>query len=167
MPNVSIDKIIVTFTAEQFLREPNRESKYRKLPEQLKKDPERLGKEFLAIAKNPKQPFPFRSAALAILSRHSEKLCVSGSLEITKELVTAFDNEFPAEKLNDISEKMRSLGHYPDGLLVHLFCIAFAKFSPETTHEKIEAIREVLAGTCLEAPLNKHLQGIKQKGSHE
>jgi hypothetical protein len=155
------------FTARAFLHSPQGENKYQELPQQLRADPERLRGEFLAIAIDSQEPFDLRTRSLMILFRHSDELGACGLPAVVEPLVTAFQNQFPPEKLDDITKAMQDEDCPPDGFLAHMFCIAFAELAPKSTEQHINAVRETLKGTSLGATLARHLEHIeRRKNAH-
>lgn len=142
---------------------PAKPDKYRSLPQHLRSDPQRLSREFLDVAIDPKERFDFRSRALVLLSSYADDFQIRNSAEAVGRLMSCFEKEFSSRKLDEIAVAVKGGDFPPEAFLAHLFCVAFAALAPEIARDSIEAVRMAIKDTELGDIQTKHLEAIKRK----
>jgi hypothetical protein len=146
------------FTARDFLESVPGETAFRGLPALLEADPDRLRGEFLAIAVNRHESWQLRNGALLILWSYQDPLKACNAPEVAEGLISAFEAEFPGEKLKRIRAEMRRKGFSYDMLALFQFALSFAFLAPERGGYCLEAIQETVRGSVLETAIAKNIQ---------
>jgi hypothetical protein len=133
---------------------------YGNLAEIIRRDPIRLRKEFLSVAVDPTVIFPLRTRSFRILNGYAQVFGIFTPLE-RQSLTMGFENEFPAKRLLEVTEWIRSGStcHY-ERWLVFWYCIAVARVTMDNSSEIVKATREVYKGTSLGSTLEVHLGKI-------
>jgi hypothetical protein len=135
---------------------------FEKLPELIRSDPIRLRKEFISVAIDPTVIFPRRTRSFRILTGYAAVFGLFTPLE-RQSLTKGFENEFPAHRLREIAEWIRSgsTGHY-ERWVVFWYCITVARITMDNSSEIVNATREVYKGTSLGSTLEIHLSKIER-----
>lgn len=153
-------------SARQFLEAPPNLEKHYLLRAELKADPARLQREFLAIAINPQENFMLRQGALRTILVHADELGVRGSREFANELVSAFAREFTSESLARISNAVREQEYRAEAhgaaFLVYLFCGAMIKLTPETSRDLVAIANEALKDTDFGEMVSRRLTNARK-----
>ena len=146
------------FTARDFLKGVPGQDAFRNLPSQLQAEPDRLRGEFLAVATNRSESWNIRGGALLVLWSYHEALKARNAPEVVESLISAFEAEFPGEKLMRIRSEMHRKGFSYDMLALFQFALSFAFLAPERGEYCLNAIQETVRGSVLETAIAKNIQ---------
>ena len=149
------------FTARDFLKGVPGHDAFRALPTHLGADPDRLRGEFLAIATNRNEPWNIRGGALLVLWSYADDLKARNAPEVVEGLISAFESEFPGEKLMRIRNDMLRKGHSDGMLALFQFAVSFAFLAPERGEYCLNAIQETVRGSVLETAIAKNIQPMQ------
>jgi hypothetical protein len=134
-----------------------------KLAQRIEAEPERLRKEFLAIAIDAQQPPRVRERALFILYSWAKELGAIGSVEVAEAIVGAFPVEFPDSKLANIRQSIQGSACDLDGVSLYVFALALEVLAPGAGQANINRVLEVFKGSFFEQRLRTDLQAIREK----
>ncbi|HEY3854182.1 MAG TPA: hypothetical protein VGO67_07320 [Verrucomicrobiae bacterium] len=143
------------YTAKKFLHKTD----YDKIAAIIRTDPIRLRKEFLGVAVDPAEDYCHRLITFRILNGYAQMFGVFTPLE-KRSLTMGFQTEFPAKRLQQVTESIHAGEHICERWLVFWYCIAVARITMDNSSEIVQATREVYKGNSLGSTLEIHMSKI-------